>query len=144
MQKSIATFFLLACFAAAALAQAAEKTVYLLGEVKMTSPTGQPFGSTVSLVKRTLKPAENKIVELVASLDPKEPTKEYTTVFDIKGSKFTVKDDEGTFSGEGEMIGKPWEWTGWKYTVNLIGERKGIIKAEDTMTPPASPSQNPT
>jgi len=116
------------------LPAAQEQVTYFLGEVKMSSPTGQPFGSSISLVKRTLKPAENKIVELVASIDPKEPTKEYTTIFDIKGSKFTVKDEEGTFAGEGELIGKAWEWTGWKYSVNLLGQRKGLLKAEDTLT----------
>ena len=111
---------------------ASEQTTYLLGEVKMGSPSGQPFGSSVSLVKRTLKPAENKIVELVLSLDARQPAREYTTVFDIKGSKFTVKDEEGTFNGEGELQGKAWEWEGWKYSVQMLGERKGTLKAEDT------------
>ena len=110
-----------------------EKVSYFLGEVKMSSPTGQAYGSSISLVKRTLKPSENKIVELVASIDPKDPTKEYTTVFDIKAAKFTVKDDEGTFAGDGELIGKAWEWTGWKYSVNLLGQRKGILNAEDSL-----------
>jgi hypothetical protein len=113
---------------------AQEKVTYFLGEVKMSSPTGQPFGSSLSLAKRTLKPADNKIVELVASIDPKQPTREYTTIFDVKGSKFTVKDEEGTFAGEGELIGKAWEWTGCSFVVNMIGQRKGVLKAEDTFT----------
>src|SRR5690242_3210919 len=71
-----------------------EQTIYLLGEVKMSSPSGQPFGSSISLVKRSLKPAENKIVEVVLSLDSKQPPREYTTVFEVKGAKFTVKDEE--------------------------------------------------
>ncbi|HEX8265814.1 MAG TPA: hypothetical protein VF596_10435, partial [Pyrinomonadaceae bacterium] len=119
---------------AQAISTAQEQVTYFLGEVKMSSPTGQPYGSSISLVKRTLIPAENKIVELVATVDAKEPTKEYTTIFNVKGSKFTVKDEEGTFAGEGEMIGKAWEWTGWKYSVNLLGQRKGLLKAEDTLT----------
>src|SRR5215831_14416976 len=109
---------------------AQEKVTYYLGEVKMSSPTGQPFGSSLSLAKRTLKPAENKIVELVASIDPKQPTREYTTIFDVNGSKFTVKDEEGTFAGEGEFIGGAWEWTGCKFVVTLTGQRKGVLKAE--------------
>jgi hypothetical protein len=111
-----------------------EQTAYYLGEVKMNSAAGQPYGSSISLVKRTLKPAENKIVELVLSLDAKQPAREYTTVFDVKGSKFTVKDEEGTFAGEGEFQGKAWAWEGWKYSVNMLGERKGTLKAEDTFT----------
>ena len=109
-----------------------EQTTYFLGEVKMTSPSGQPYGSSISLVKRLLKPAENKIVESVLSVDPKQPAREYTTIFDVKGSKFTVKDEEGTFAGEGELLGKAWEWGGWKYSVSMLGERKGTLIAEDT------------
>ena len=111
-----------------------EQITYFLGEVKMSSALGQPYGSSLSLVKRSLKPVENKIIELVLSLDSKQPAREYTTVFDVKGSKFTVKDEEGTFAGEGELLGKAWAWEGWKYSVNMLGERKGTLKAEDTFT----------
>lgn len=127
------TFLCVLFCAVGVAAQTAEQTTYMLGEVKMTSAAGQPYGSTVSLVKRTLKPAENKIVEVVLTLDPKQPAREFTTVFDIKGSKFTVKDEQGSFSGEGELTGKPWEWSGWKYSVNMLGERKGTLKAEDEL-----------
>ena len=111
-----------------------ETVAYFLGEVKMSSPTGQPFGSGISLVKRTVAPAENKITEVVLSIDSRRPTQEHTTVFDVKGSKFTVKEESGGFAGEGELIGKAWEWTGWKYTVNLTGESKGVLKGEDSLT----------
>jgi hypothetical protein len=111
-----------------------EQTAYYLGEVKMNSASGQSYGSSISLAKRTLKPAENKIVELVLSLDSKQPAREYNTVFNVTGSKFTVKDEEGTFAGEGEFLGKAWEWEGWKYSVNMFGERKGTLKAEDTFS----------
>lgn len=133
----ISIFFLLLAAANAAAqtnSVSQEQTAYFLGEVKMSSPSGQSYGSSVSLVKRTLKPAKNKIAELVLSIDPKQPPQEYATVFDVKGSKFTVKDEQGTFSGEGELLGKAWEWTGWKYSVNLIGQRKGTLKAEDTFS----------
>ena len=111
-----------------------EKVTYFLGEVKMSSPTGQAYGSGISLVKRTLAPAENKITELVLSVDSRRPTQEHMTVFDVKGSKFTVKEEGGGFAGEGELTGKAWEWTGWKYTVNLTGESKGVLKGEDSLT----------
>lgn len=111
-----------------------EQVTYFLGEVKISSPTGQPYGSTVSLIKRTLTPAENKIVELVLSIEAKGAPLEFTTVFTVKDSKFTVKDEEKTFEGEGELIGKPWNWTGWKYQVNILGPRNGVVKAEDILT----------
>jgi hypothetical protein len=111
-----------------------EQVTYFIGGVKMSSPAGQPYGSSVSLVKRTLTPAENKIVEIVLSIDAKGPPQEYTTVFAVKDSKFTIRDEEKTFEGEGEFTGKPWSWTGWKYQVNMLGARKGTLKAEDTLT----------
>jgi hypothetical protein len=111
-----------------------EQVTYFLGEVKMSSPTGQPYGSSVSLVKRTLTPAENKVVEVVMSIDTKGPPQEYTTVFGVKEGKFTMKDEEKTFEGEGEFTGKPWNWTGWKYQVNMLGARKGVLKGDDTLT----------
>jgi hypothetical protein len=127
---------LLVLFVSSAPAQTTPdaNTVYYLGEVKMSSPTGLPFGSSISLVKRTISPAENKIVEIVASIDARE-IKEYTTVFEIKGSDFTVKDQEGTFSGGGKLTGPVWAWTGWTYSVDMLGERKGKLTAQDTVTP---------
>jgi hypothetical protein len=137
-QFSKVFILLLALGAAAVSAQTTpappEQVTYFLGEVKMSSPTGQPYGSSVSLIKRTLTPAENKIVELVLSIDLKTGPWESTTVFGVKDGKFTIKDEEKTFEGEGEFTGKPWGWTGWKYQVNMLGARKGILKGEDTLT----------
>lgn len=127
-------FGIAAIVSAQTTAPVQEQVAYFLGEVKMSSPMGQPYGSSISLVKRTLKPAENKIVEQVLSLDAKNAAQEYTTVFAVQNSKFMVRDEEKTFEGEGEFIGKAWNWTGWKYSVNLIGQRKGVLKAEDTLT----------
>jgi hypothetical protein len=42
--------------------------------------------------------------------------------------------DEGTFTGGGELVGLAWAWTGWNYTAELIGERKGKLTATDTVT----------
>ena len=100
----------------------------------MSSPTGQPLGYTVSLAKRILAPTENKITELVLSVDSRRPTQEYTTVFDVKGSKFTMKEESGGFAGDGELTGKAWDWTGWKYTANMTGQGKGVLKGEDSLT----------
>jgi len=110
-----------------------EQITYFLGESKMTSPTGQPYGSTLSLIKRTVKPEENKIIEQVISINQREPTKEYIAIFDVRGSKFKMKEQGGGFTGEGELIGKAWEWTGWKSTSNLAGGRGKLI-SEDTLT----------
>ncbi|MEO8136758.1 MAG: hypothetical protein ABI831_22635 [Betaproteobacteria bacterium] len=122
------------CGVAAAQSAAPAQVAYYLGEVRMSSPAGQLLGASVSLVRRTLLPAENRVIEVVASIDPVKPVREYTTVFAVNGSRFAMKDEEGTFTGEGEFSGKPWEWTGWKYEVAFTGQSKGRLQGEDVVS----------
>jgi hypothetical protein len=110
-----------------------EQAAYYFGEAKITSPTGQVFGTTLSVVKRILKPAENRIIEQVVFLDPRRPPEEHITVLDVKGSKFTLRDDSGTFTGEGDLTGKAWEWSGWVSNIKFT-DGKGTLKSEDTLT----------
>lgn len=110
-----------------------ERVAYYLGEVRMSTPAGRLVASTLSLVRRTATPDENKIVEVVASVDPSKPTKEFTTVFEVQGSRFVMKDAEGTFTGAGELKGEPWEWTGWRYEVEFTGATQGKLKGEDVL-----------
>lgn len=126
--------FIVAILAGAVHAQSAaqpEQISYLLGEVHMLTPAGQPIGTSLSLVRRTLKPAENRIVEVVATLEAGKPVREFTTLFDVDGSKFTIHDEENTFAGQGELVGPAWAWTGWNYEVEFSGARKGRMKGED-------------
>ena len=111
------------------------QVAYFLGEVRMSSPSGQAIGNSLSLVKRTLNPDESRIIELVVSIDPGKPTKEFTTIFEVQGARFVMKDTEGTFTGEGGLIGKAWEWSGWNYEVEFTGARKGRLKGEDFLGP---------
>lgn len=136
MNKNAALLFGLPLAVFAQHVQSApEQVTYFLGEVRMSSPSGQPMGSSLSLVKRTLSPDENKIVELVVSIDPAKLTREFTTIFEVQGTKFVMKDGEGTFAGEGELSGKAWEWNGWKYEVDFTGPRKGRLRGEDILGP---------
>jgi hypothetical protein len=132
---AIATIAAAGFTAFAQTAPPAEQVSYLFGEVRMSSPAGQPIGTSLSLVRRTLKPSENRIVEVVAAIEAGKPVREFTTVFDITGSKFVLKDDEGTFAGTGVLAGKPWEWTGWTYEVEFTGARKGRMKGDDALGP---------
>jgi hypothetical protein len=115
------------------VAAAQEQVAYFLGEVRTTSPVGQPFGNSPSLVKCTLMPDEGKIVEIVANIDPAKPTRQFTMVFELTGSRFVMKDAEGTFTGEGDLTGVAWDWTGWKYEVEFTGARKGRMKGGDAL-----------
>lgn len=133
MQRLISTTLLLLLFVCVvSAAQPPEHVSYYLGEVKMTSPGGQPYGSSVSLVKRTMKPAENRIVELVLSVDGRGPAQEYNTVFTVNGSKFELREAGGGFSGGGDLMGPAWGWTGWSYKVTMGGRMPGTVTAEDT------------
>jgi hypothetical protein len=110
-----------------------EQATFLFGEVRMSTPGGQPIGTSLSLVRRVLKPAEKRIVEVVATIEPGRPVREYTAVFEVSESGFAIRDEEGTFAGTGVLTGKPWEWTGWSYEVEFTGARKGRLKGEDTL-----------
>src|SRR6185436_4340746 len=79
-------------FALQSLAQT-EQSSYLFGEVRMLTPTGQQIGTSLSLVRRTLKPAENRIVEAVVTIEAGKPVREFTTVFEVTGAKFSIRDD---------------------------------------------------
>jgi hypothetical protein len=111
----------------------AEQTTYLLGEVKTLSPSGQLLSTSLSLVRRVQRPADNRIVEVVATIEPAKPVREFTTTFTIDGSQFTMRDEEGTFNGAGRLVGEPWAWTGWSYEAELAGARKGWLKGEDRL-----------
>jgi hypothetical protein len=113
----------------------AAKVTYYFGESKVIRADGQPLGNLVSLVKREVIPAESKIVEtvLMVSSQPREPVKEYVGVFSVTGAAFTLKEQGGAFEGEGELIGKPWEWTAWNTTSKLPGQRGGTLKSSNKM-----------
>ncbi|MEP7083461.1 MAG: hypothetical protein ABI854_01895 [Betaproteobacteria bacterium] len=119
--------------AASRVYAADERVTYFLGEVRMSTPAGRLVATTLSLVRRALTPDENRMVEVVASIDSTKPTKEFTTVFEVQGSRFVMKDAEGAFTGAGELKGAPWEWTGWSYEVEFTGATPGKLKGDDVL-----------
>ncbi|MEO7761780.1 MAG: hypothetical protein ABIS68_07700 [Casimicrobiaceae bacterium] len=141
MTKPLILFFAAALLAVPAMRGHAQQSApvdqesYLFGEVRTLTPDNRLLTTTLSLVRRVLKPSENRIVEIVETIEAGKPVREFTTVFEIAGAKFTIKDQEGTFSGHGELVGKPWEWTGWNYEVEMLGPRKGRLKGEDVLGP---------
>jgi len=114
----------------------APKPTYYLGESRVMTADGKPLGSLVSLVRREVKPAESKIVEtvLMVSSRPGEPIKEYVAVFSVAGSTFTVKEQGGAFAGDGDLVGKPWEWTAWNSTSKIPGPYGGTLRSRDRLT----------
>ena len=81
-----------------------ESASFYYGSVKYTSPDGNvPYGNTVSLVKRTVRPNESLIFEVVLQPSRKSGEKpvEFVTMISRRGSTavFDVTDDRQTFNG---------------------------------------------
>jgi hypothetical protein len=103
---------------------------YFLGESKMLTAAGKPFRTTLSLVKRVVNPAENRIEEHVPSIDEKNPAKAFVVVMEVKGSKFTMSERSGAFTGEGELVGEPWKWKEWRSKSKLPGNAGTVTSAD--------------
>ncbi len=101
-------------------------SLFLIGEVKTTSPDGKWLSSSVSLIKRTAIPLESRIE--IRSLDLQKDTSvtERTTLMNVTGSNYVVTDKEGSYSGTGAWIGEPWRWTNWRYQVTFPKEHGGL------------------
>lgn len=127
LPRYFAFALMLALFGQTPAQAAPDQTSYLLGEIVTTSPAGQPYGRSVALVKRVLKPDAHQIVEVVLQVEPTRPPAEFTTLFTVAGADFTLREQNGSFSGTGKLIGKPWAWSGWDYTVRLQGGAKGSL-----------------
>lgn len=122
-------FFVLTtiCFHAATCAE----YQYYFGETKVTSGSGVPMATMLSLVKLTFNKEENKIIEQVANIKSNEPTKENTIVFVVKDNKFTFSDPDKSYSGSGELLGEAWPWKGWRYSLTWANN-KGKLEGEET------------
>jgi hypothetical protein len=106
---------------------------YFLGESKMMTPAGKHFRTTLSLVKRVVNQADGRIEEHVLSIDEKNATKAFVVVMEVKGSKFTLTERSGSFTGEGELIGEAWKWKEWR-TVSKLPGNMGTVTSEDKLT----------
>jgi hypothetical protein len=117
----------------ASSAEATEpQTAYYLGESKMTTPAGKPIRSSVALVKRIVNKDASQIVEHVLTINEKE-SKAFVTTLAIKGSRFTIAEQSGSFNGEGELVGEPWNWKEWKSVTKMAGGA-GTVTSEDKLT----------
>ena len=108
------------------------ETSYYLGESKMTTPDGKLIRTSLSLVKRVVNKKESRIEEHVLSVGEKE-SKAFVVTMDVKGSKFTMSEKSGSFTGDGELMGEAWRWTEWKSVAKLAGGA-GTVTSEDKLT----------
>ena len=107
-------------------------TTYYMGESKMTLADGTLIRTSISLVKRVVNKKDSRIEEHVLSVDERE-SKAFVVTLEVKGAKFTVSEKSGAFNGEGELVGKSWEWTEWKSETKLA-DGAGTVTSEDKLT----------
>jgi hypothetical protein len=101
---------------ACALAAPPEK-LYYLGEVKLSTPAGQPMGSQVILLEKILDRDNSKIIERALVVYPAGKVEEWTMRLAVKvDNSFTLTDDAKTVEGHGILFGPAWKWTYFKGT----------------------------
>lgn len=110
----------------AALAAPPTKFCYV-GEVKLSSGTGQPMGPQAILVEKAHDPDNSLIVErAVVGADGK--VDEYTSRLAVKkDNTFTLVDDPRGMEGGGKLFGPAWKWTYFQATFKA----KNGVRIED-------------
>lgn len=87
---------------------------YYVGEAKLTSAEGQPYGSQVILFEKTHDPDKSLMVESAVVVHPDGKVEEHTMRVIVKGNTFTLSDDAKTIEGAGTLAGPAWKWTYFK------------------------------
>lgn len=132
MSYWVAGWVVVAACGLAGADEPAVETRYYLGESKMTTPDGKLVRTSVSLVKRVVSQKDGRIEEHVLSVGEKE-SKAFVVVLEVTGSKFAVSERSKAFTGEGELTGEAWKWTGWRSVTKLAGGA-GTVTSEDKLT----------
>jgi hypothetical protein len=115
-----------------ACATAAVEKMYYAGEAKLSSPSGQSYGSQAFLLEKIHDPDNNLIVERAVVVKPDQSVEEFTMHLKVKGSSFSI--DESTVHGSGTLFGPAWHWTYFKGAYEAVN---GVhIEDENYMTDP--------
>ncbi len=117
-------------FAANAFAKTRPDSVaYFFGDVDYYSADGKVhYTGTHSLIKRTTSPKNSNIIEELI-----QPTRvegkafafqSTTTITRVDSTKTLIAtDDAHSFIGKMKFKGTDWQWSGWTYSLVLIGGR---------------------
>jgi hypothetical protein len=108
--------------------------LYFVGEVKLSSETGQPLGSQAMLAHRTYDPGRSMIVERAVVVKPDGTVDDYPLNLPVKGNTFTVDDPKKVVEGSGTLFGPAWHWTYLKGTYKATNGAQ--IEDENLMATP--------
>src|SRR4051812_31602011 len=104
-----------ACVLLAQACVAAEpETIYFVGEVKLSDPTGKPRGSQAMLASRTHNRDKNLMIERAIVVQADGTVNDYPINMSINGDKFTIVDANKAVEGSGTLFGPAWHWTYFK------------------------------
>jgi predicted alpha/beta superfamily hydrolase len=74
---------------------------------------GQPVGVMTLLLRRTLRPAAQEIVEDLVIAEEGKPVQAFQNILTVSGSDYLLREKLKRYQGHGRLIGPAWEWTGW-------------------------------
>jgi hypothetical protein len=92
------------------------ETLYYVGEVKLSSESGQPLGSQAILAERTYDPDHNVIKDRAIVVQADGTVNDYPMSMIVKGDAFTLDDPKKFVEGSGTLFGAAWHWTYIKAT----------------------------
>jgi len=107
----------------------ADQTGYFLGENRSDSADGRGDGASVVLLKRVLSPLRGTIEEQVITAGRGGAGNEVVWIYRVLGSQVLVETKGSPTKGEGELIGKPWQWSSMRFTIRLPG-KEGTVRGE--------------
>src|SRR5439155_10331903 len=101
----------------ACVSAAEPERTYYVGEVKLSSPAGQPMGSQVILLEKIQDREHSVIIERAIVVEANGKAVEHTMRLDVKDDNtFTLTDEDKTVEGGGKLFGPAWKWTYFKGT----------------------------
>jgi hypothetical protein len=129
-------FALMICAVSAGICSAAEvERSYFVGEVKLSSESGQPLGSQAMLAERTYDPDHNVINERAVVVQADGTVNDYPMRMIVKGDSFTLDDPKKFVEGSGTLFGPAWHWTYFKGSYKAKNgaqiEDQGFVAAPD-------------
>lgn len=87
---------------------------YYVGEMKLSSPIGNPMGSQAFLIEKTHDPDNHMIVERAVVASAGGKVEDFVMNMKVAGNSFALRDAKGMAEGTGELFGPPWHWTYFK------------------------------
>ncbi len=108
-------FALMICLVSTGICAAAEvERSYFVGEVKLSSESGQPLESQAMLAERAYDPDHNLIKERAVVVEADGTVNDYPMNMIVKGDSFTLDDPKKFVEGSGTLFGPAWHWTYFK------------------------------